>query len=313
MSQMFSNERRNLCLKMQRLFRHPAPKTARMVPPNAGIEAWYARNLKALVRQMATATEREVKAAFRDYLDGGLAQDAKPGGSLDAAWARILEAIFGRMSARLNEAAGLFASRLGRRVAGYTSKNVTAALKEAGFIVNMRLSARETVVISDIIRENVELLFKGPKSLSKQYFERVRDAVGESVAKGRDLAGLTKALTETKEITLRRAELIARDQNNKATEALTRTRYQELGLNRAIWRHMRISRIFRPTHMAMNGQEFDLNEGMFDPDPKVSRNILPAELPNCRCQYRIILPRLTPSNEPASGATSAITVLERAA
>ena len=287
----------------------PRPQTARMVPPNAGIEAWYARNLKALVRQMATATEREVKAAFKDYLAGTLAQDAKPGGFLSDAWNRILEGIFGRMTARLNEAALLFAGKFGRRALGYTSKGVTAALKDAGFIVNMRLTPAETVVMQDIIRDNVGLI----KSIPEQYFERVRGAVSESVAKGRDLGGLTEALAETREITRRRAELIARDQNNKATEALTRTRYQELGLNRAIWMHRPAAKVPRPTHMYMNGMEFDLNEGLFDSDPKVLRNIQPGELVNCNCTMKPVLPRLIPGNEPASGAVSAATVLERAA
>jgi len=309
----------------------PEPvKTARAVVPNAGIEAWYARNLKALVRRMAKATEREVLAAYQERF---LAQDrARWGDSLDDAFLEVLEAIFGRMADRLDKAAHLLAGKLARDIGGYTWKNVNAALKEAGFTVEMGLTAREAAEMQRIIKENVDLI----KSIPDQYYDRVREAVGESFAKGRDLyglketiepwievpgkekrrekLGLEEALEREKEMAERRAAMIARDQTNKATESLTRARYQEMGINRAIWMHRPGGKVPRPTHMAMYGLEFDLNEGLYDPDPKVNRKILPGELINCHCTMKPVLPRLTPPADPVSGgATSAATVLERAA
>ena len=309
----------------------PEPvKTARAVVPNAGIEAWYARNLKALVRHMAKATEREVLAAYEERL---MAQDrARWGDSLDAEFLEVLEAIFGRLRVRLDTAARLLAGKLSRDTGSYTWKNVNAALKEAGFTVEMGLTAREAAEMQKIIEANVRLI----KSIPDQYFDRVREAVGESFAKGRDLHGLSEtiepwievkgkekrrermgpeeALKREKEIAERRAAIIARDQNNKATHALTSARYQEMGLTRAIWMHRPGGKVPRPTHMAMYGLEFDLNVGLFDPDPKVNKPIQPGELINCHCTMKPVLPRLTPPADPVSGGvTSAVTVLERAA
>lgn len=43
----------------------------------------------------------------------------------------------------------------------------------------------------------------------------------------------------------------------------------------------------------MNGQEFDLREGLYDPDPKVRRKIQCGELIECFCLARPILPGIT--------------------
>jgi uncharacterized protein with gpF-like domain len=274
----------------------PEPvKTARAVPPNAGISAWYARNLTALARQMAKATERDVLSGAE-----GAFNSADP-----SAW---LEAIFSRRASDLDKAARLIAKNLGRKMTDYTRRNVTAALKEAGFIIEMRLTARETAEMQNVIQKNVDLI----KKIPEQYQERVREAVGESFAKGRDLHGLGEALKKVEGLSPERAAMIARDQTNKATEGLTRARYQEMGITRAIWMHRPSAKKPRPTHEAMYMMSFDLNEGLFDPE--VGRNILPGELPNCHCTMRPILPRPTPPADPVfSGAISAATVMEKAA
>jgi len=186
----------------------------------------------------------------------------------------------------MEQAGRLLAGKLSRDISGYTCKNVNAALKEAGFTVEMGLTEREAAEMQKVIQANVNLI----KSIPEKYFDRVREAVGESFAKGRDLHGLGEALKEVEGVTERRAAIIARDQTNKATEALTRARYQEMGLTRAIWMHRPSAKIPRSTHMAMNDVEFDIDEGLFDPE--VGRNIMPGELPGCHCTMRPVLPKL---------------------
>ena len=270
------------------------PKTARAIPPNAGLAAWYERQLKALVRHMAAATEREVKANYKKFnyfnnlnnnLNLGKDEAVKPEPP-PAAFAALLEAIFKRMRVKFDDAGRLMAERLARKVGGYTLRNIAAAMKEAGLTVEMKLTAREVAIMQNVVKENVDLI----KSIPERYFDRVREAVGESVAAGRDLGGLAAALKKDYAITDRRAAMIARDQNNKATMGMSKARYQELGIKKAIWRHTAASKVHRPTHAAMDGQEFDLDEGLFD--PKEGRNIWPGELVNCNCRFRAILPAL---------------------
>jgi SPP1 gp7 family putative phage head morphogenesis protein len=108
------------------------------------------------------------------------------------------------------------------------------------------------------------------------------------VQTGRDLGTLSKELQEHYGVTRRRAAYIARDQNNKATAAMTRARQTELGLDEAMWRHSGGGKHPRPTHLAMNGQRYKISEGMWD--SAVNRFILPGEEPNCRCVSRAIIP-----------------------
>ena len=109
-----------------------------------------------------------------------------------------------------------------------------------------------------------------------------------SVQQGRDLATLTTELETRYGITRRRAALIARDQNNKATAAMTRVRYQELGLTQAIWMHSAGGKEPRPTHVANSGKAYNVSEGWLD--PAVNERIWPGTLINCRCVARPILP-----------------------
>ena len=101
-----------------------------------------------------------------------------------------------------------------------------------------------------------------------------------------------KELQEHYGVTRRRAAFISLDQNNKATASFDRVRQIELGL-RATWRHSRAGKEPRPTHVAMDGKEYDPAKGMYDPDPKVRRWILPGELPRCRCFSRAIVKGLS--------------------
>jgi uncharacterized protein with gpF-like domain len=90
-------------------------------------------------------------------------------------------------------------------------------------------------------------------------------------------------------VTANRAVLIARDQTNKATAVITRTRQIELGLKEALWVHSGGGKTPRPSHMRANGERYKIAEGcVIDGVP-----IQPGELINCRCVSRPILPYVT--------------------
>ena len=76
--------------------------------------------------------------------------------------------------------------------------------------------------MSDVARalfeENVNLI----KSIPQHYFTEVTGLVQRSASMGRDVEFLADELHKRYEITRRRAEFIARDQSNKATEAIKR-------------------------------------------------------------------------------------------
>lgn len=75
----------------------------------------------------------------------------------------------------------------------------------------------------------------------------------QSVGRGRDLKTLTDELEKRYGITRRRAALIARDQNNKATSVMQSARQRSVGITEGIWRHSRAGKTWRPSHVKANG------------------------------------------------------------
>ncbi|MNL73442.1 Phage Mu protein F like protein [compost metagenome] len=87
-------------------------------------------------------------------------------------------------------------------------------------------------------------------------------------------------------VTKRRAALIARDQNNKATAAITRVRQQGLGIKQAKWMHSRGGKKPRQSHVEANGQLYDVDKGMYIDGAWIR----PGELINCRCVAQSVIP-----------------------
>ena len=114
--------------------------------------------------------------------------------------------------------------------------------------------------------------------------------MSQSVANGRDLAHLTEQITKRTGVTKRRAALIARDQNNKATSVLTRTRMIENGVTKARWQHSAGGKTPRPEHVKASRDRmvFDLSKGHdFD---NGEGTVWPGTAINCRCVAIPIIP-----------------------
>ncbi|ELZ1101181.1 TPA: phage head morphogenesis protein, partial [Escherichia coli] len=84
----------------------------------------------------------------------------------------------------------------------------------------------------------------------------------------------------------RRAETIARDQNNKATAVIQSERQKKLGITKGIWRHSHAGKQPRPSHVKADGKEFDLDKGLY----LDGEWVLPGEAINCRCTWSPVIP-----------------------
>lgn len=114
---------------------------------------------------------------------------------------------------------------------------------------------------------------------------QIETLVTQSVQTGRDLATLTDELKTRFNITDRRAKLIARDQNNKATQLITRQRQQDLGITQAVWKHSHAGKVPRASHVKADGQVYDLNKGLF----LDNKWTYPSVEINCRCFSRPVI------------------------
>lgn len=189
-----------------------------------------------------------------------------------------------RWQGRFDEAAPELARYFARATSRRTDKALKTALDKGGFTVDFRMTPASRDILKATTQQNVALI----KSIPQEYLTGVQGDVMRSVQTGRDLASLTRSLQDKYGVTRRRAELISRDQNNKATSAMLRARQVELGITKAIWVHSGGGKHPRPKHVAADGREYDVTKGL--PIGDKGQYVFPGEEINCRCVMRSVIP-----------------------
>jgi SPP1 gp7 family putative phage head morphogenesis protein len=247
------------------------------VRPNVGVEAAYRRRLHRLIEEMQASLLYWLRAAYKANTPE-MAQDRTPA----AAMQYIMRKLGDRWQKRFNQLAKDMAAHFGKSVANRTDASLKAALKKSGFAVEFTMSAGQKDVLQAVVNENTSLI----KSIASQHLTQVQGIVMRGVSEGRNLGHISKALQEQYGVTSRRANFIARDQSNKATAALERTRQAELGLTQAIWMHSHGGRHPRPSHVAANGKKYDIAKGMY----LDGEWVWPGTAINCRCVCRAVIP-----------------------
>lgn len=179
------------------------------------------------------------------------------------------------------------------KIRGYVARNLiqqTKPLRDAGLGFNLTwryMSQAERQVFQAIIAENVNLI----KSIARESLTQVEGIVLRAIETGMDLYTMKQQLHHQFGVSERRAAMIARDQTAKATNNLARQRAMDYGITRGIWMHTAAGKTYRETHINdMNGVEYNIKFGCYDPDPKIERAIQPAELVNCHCVCRFVIP-----------------------
>ena len=249
------------------------------VRANAGVQAKYHRALMAIIRDMDDSLTYWLRAEYRKQEPKIIAQDSA---------ADFLQSLMDRLTRRwrkkFDELSKDMATRFVTGAQRYSDTAFASRLRDAGFTVRFRPTPGVREAIESSVNENVLLI----KSIGETHLNDVAQLVQRSVAAGRDLGTLTNDLQERYGITSRRAAFIARDQNNKATATINRTRQMELGLTEAIWVHSGAGRHPRPSHLKawQDRLRYNLKEGaLID-----GKRIFPGELPNCRCTGSVIIP-----------------------
>ncbi len=258
----------------------PTGKAVTLDPirPNLGVDIAYQKKLDALIARMAAAMNRAILAVYRAN-PPELAQDESSPAALRAA----MNSLGREWAKRFDDFAEHDAKRFVRSAAGSADRAFAAALKKAGFTVEFKMGRAASEIITAAVAENVALI----KSIPEQYLTQVEGVVMRGVAVGRDLGSVATELQVQFGVTKRRAALIARDQNNKATAAITRARQIEVGSDQAEWVHSAGGRKPRPTHVANNNKKYNIAEGWLD--PATDKRIWPGTEINCRCVSRTII------------------------
>lgn len=250
------------------------------VRPSAGVEAEYRRRLEALVEDMGRSVEYWLGVAYR-RAEPSLAVDASPVAELQRQLRRVVRRWQSRFDAGAQELAAYFAQSAERRA----SAHLRRVLADAGVSVEFQTTQAMRDVMRATVQANVGLI----KSIPQKYLGQVEGVVMRGVQAGRDAASVARDLQEQLGVARRRASLIARDQNNKATASLARVRMVEAGLEEAIWTHSAGGHEPRPSHVAAGQRRarYRISEGWYDPHEK--RRVQPGELINCRCVGRPVV------------------------
>jgi len=279
-------------------------KTARAVHANRGIESKYRKELQRMIAEMHGSLEYWITAAYRknppalaaaveQAQDANIttqrkraitasrdAWQAKYGPS--AKMKKIIDELAARWIARFDEWAPKVAEAYLQDMFNASDRAMRQALKDAGWTVEFKMTPAVKDAFSASLDANVGLI----RSIPGQYLQQVEGIVMRSYSSGRDLATMVADLKQLYPAASNRAELIARNQSNKANAVVNRARQLELGITEAIWMHSHAGKNPREDHVAANGTRYNIADGC-----KISGEFIqPGHEINCRCTSRPILP-----------------------
>lgn len=227
---------------------------------------------------MTASVEHWVSAQYNDAPPALAAADASPSDEMK----RRLRELTKYWLEKFEEAAPRIASLYMKNCFKQADSAFVQSLKKYDWTVKFKMTKGAKDALDAVINENIALI----KSIPTQYLGQVEGVVMRSFSVGRDLETLTKDLKALYPKASHRAELIARDQCNKATSVINRARQMEIGITDAIWMHSGAGKHPRPDHVKANGKRYKIAEGCLIS----GEYIFPGEEINCRCSSRPILP-----------------------
>lgn len=249
------------------------------VRPSIGLEVIMRQKLQALIAEMHKSVTFWIEQQYRANAPA-IAQDELPAASLQ----RAMRKVSSRWEDRFDEAAPELAEYFSEQIGSRSDAALRSILRKGGFSVKFKMTRAQRDVMKATVEQQVGLI----KSIPQKYLNDVQGAVMRSVQAGRDLSQLSKEIENAYGVSKRRAALIARDQNNKATASMTRARQTELGITHAIWMHSHGGKKPRPKHLKANGKKYDVKKGL--PIGDKGQYVFPGEEINCRCVSRSIIP-----------------------
>lgn len=268
-------------------------KTCRAINANLGVEAWYRRKMNKAIEKMVNSAEYWLRAAYNqnpseyseqlkltsEYSEVPmLSQDASP---IKEIISKVKDMGY-KWSKRFDDYAPVLAEAYAKKAFQSTDNSFRQALKDAGWSVDFKMTKSVRQALDAVMFENVSLI----KSIPENYFNQIEGIIMRAYASGHDVNRMVEELKSMYPVTQRRAELIARDQTNKANSVVTNIRRVELGITEAIWQHSHAGKNPRPDHVAANGKRFKISEGCYIS----GKYILPGEEINCRCTSKSVLP-----------------------
>lgn len=250
------------------------------VRPPIAIQRAYNKKLKAFIKEMDRSLFWWLRARYRQ-VDNQLIQTVQ-----DSAFSDLVKELR-RLEREWMKKTNVFATEtanwFSKKIQGYTAITLQTEMKKKDFVrlgFDLKFkyhSVKERAMFKSIVTQNVNLI----KSIASEHLTQVTGVVLRGIESGHDLNRMTEALKKSFGVTERRAAMIARDQTNKSTQNLSRQRLTDYGVTKGKWMHTSAGKTYRDSHVEMDGEIYDLEEGCYDPD--YGDFIQPGELVNCHC------------------------------
>lgn len=142
-------------------------------------------------------------------------------------------------------------------------------------------SAPTGAVMRALKAENITLI----RSLPLEAAERVHRLTTKGLASGMRSSEIAAEILRTEDVTISRANLIARTETSRSGALLTQARAQHIGSTGYLWRTSKDSDV-RPSHKKMEAVFVPWNQ-----PPTLDGMIGHAGcLPNCRCYAEVVIP-----------------------
>lgn len=270
----------------------PGRKAIRVSPVRASAAeaAWLRNQLQNMVYAMHNSVMFWVRAGWRD---SGMLMDmniTQGGIALDKSPAKMLQEVMSKLGKqwldKFDDAAPKIADGFAKKVLRHADGSFSSALRKAGYSVKFQTTKAVRDALDAETLGNVSLI----KSIPQKYLGDVQGRIMRSITGGRSMKQLTKDLEQVYSLTHNRAALIARDQNNKATAVIHKTRQKEVGISRAVWIHTSASVHPREEHERWGDEEaeYDIEKGMWS---EVDQEyVWPGTPINCGCTSMSVVP-----------------------
>lgn len=239
----------------------------------------YAKELDKLIKEMFDSTHYWLIANYKKE-SPVMAQDANILSVMEKAFSKLTK----QWMSKFDDIAKKLATRFVDKAVNHSDLSLKNAFKEAGFTIDFKPSDDMKIKIAASVDENIELI----KSIPQKYFDELKFIVNQGIQRGFDVGHISEQIQIKYGVTKRRAAFIARDQTNKVHSVITQQRQIDLGIKQGQWMHSHAGKKPRLSHLKA-GQDkliFDLSKGAYID----GEWILPAQLPNCRCGWKAVLP-----------------------
>ncbi len=182
-----------------------------------------------------------------------------------------------------------YMSKVSKKTIMDVENSITSTVPEdlQFLVVNFNAGNQRTLIAKDaVIRSNVELI----TNINEEMQDQVHKALQESLMRGRDIDYMKSELSKIHgaKFSEKRIKLIARDQIDKATEVINHARLLDLGVAQSIWKHSKISKVPRQSHLHANNTVYDNDKGC-EIDGEF---IYPAQLYGCNCYSAAFIPSI---------------------